>query len=172
VSPTEWQFRAYVLQQAKTSDVYRTAFNQVLKASGQQPIEKGQWFDFIAGKSDTRIENLYEAASLKSTEGLDISAKQALAASKEIGLPGEQVDLKQLVAQIRTVKDFVSPELRAAGITDADLAVLESGADPKNIQGSLQQILRNRQALVGSALGGNVSAPGGGLFPAQQAEAV
>ena len=69
----------------------------------------------------------------------------------------------------RSIKDFVAPELRAAGITDADLAVLESGADPKNIQGQLQQIVRNRQALVGSNLGGNVSAAGGGLFPAQRA---
>ncbi len=168
VSPDEWAFRGYVLQQAKSSDVYRDAFNKVLQASGQKPLDKGEWFNYIAGHSDARIENLYEAASLASAEGLDINAKGALAAAHDIGQPGEQIDVKQLVQQVRQVADFVSPELRQAGITDADLAVLESGNDPKGIRSQLEQIVKNRQALVGGRITAGLGSGGGGLFPAQR----
>lgn len=166
VSPDEWSFRGMILQQAKNEDVFRQSFNQVLKASGQKGLDKSEWFNHVAGYSDARIENLYEAASLTAATGLDINAKAALQASHDIGAPGEAVDPKALVQQIRQVKDFIDPELRAAGITDADLAVLEAGSDPKNIRASLEQLVKNRQALVGTAISAGLGGSSG-LFPAQ-----
>jgi hypothetical protein len=158
-SPDEFAFEASVLQDAKHNEVYRQSWNRVLESMGREPLDKADWFDFVAGRTNAKIENLHEAATLLGAEGLVLSPEQARAASKQIGETGEQVDLKALVSQVRDIKDFVGPELRSAGITDADLAVLESGADPKAISQRLQQIVRNRQALVGASLGGTSAFP-------------
>lgn len=168
VSPTEFTFRARVLKLAQSSENYRQTFNQVLKASGQQPVEKGDWFHFVAGQTDPRIENMYEAVALAKDKTLSINPLEALKASHQIGEPGAPVDLKALVGQVRQVKDFVAPELNAAGISDADLAVLESGSDPKNLKGQLNNILNSRQALIGHRVTG-ANVPASGLFPSQKA---
>jgi hypothetical protein len=166
-SPDEWVFKAMVLQQAKRTEGYRTEFNVLLEASGQEPLGKGEWYNFIASKSSARIENLYEAVSLRMAGDLDITPEQALAAAREIGAtnPAAPVDIAQIIDQVRRYKSLISPELESAGITDADLAVLEAGADPRNLRGQLEQILRNREALIsaGAGSGGGVR---GGLFPA------
>lgn len=165
VSPTEFSFRANVFTLAKSNDAYHQSINQILKQQGQSPLSQQDWFKHVMGQSDARVENLYEAATLNAAQGLDINAKQALAAGKQIGAnPLDQVDLRTVVQQATQIKAFIGPELASAGITDADLAVMQSGSDPKNLQTQLQQIIRNRQALVGLHEG-SLSAVGGGLFP-------
>jgi len=166
VSPTEWAHRALIYERATSSEVYRQSFNSVLKAAGQPALDQKGWWDLIAGKSDTRIENIYEASALRAG-GLEISPRAALRASRQIGAPGEEIDVQKLVEQVQQTKDFIAPELRAAGISDADLAVLTSGADPKGIASALQQILKNRQALVGNRLVGAGAPSSGGLYPAK-----
>ncbi len=168
VSPDEWAFRALNIRQAQHDEVYRANLNKLRRAQGKDPLSKDEWAQYYIGKSNGKVEDTYEAAGLLSATGLDIGAKEALGAAKAIGAeaPGEKVDLQQIVAQTRQVKDFIGPELQHAGITDADLAVLESGADPKGIASYLQQLIRNRQALVGAS---RSASPGSGLFP-QQAE--
>jgi hypothetical protein len=129
----------------------RDQFNQILKAQGRPTIDKfDDWFRFLARRSDRYIEDIYEASSFLGA-GLDIGANEAFrTTAAQIGAPGEQVDVTKLVQQIRSVKDFIAPELFAAGITDSDLAILEGGGtDVKNLSPTLQQILRNRQALSG-----------------------
>jgi hypothetical protein len=156
VSPDEWAFKAMVYQQAKATEEYRNEFNQVLEASGGQALSKGDWFNFIARKSHARVENLYEAVALRMAD-LDISPEAALEAAKAIGAesPTEKVDINAIIGEVRKFKNSIGPELEAAGITDADLAVLQSGgADPRGLSTTLQQILRNREKLVGSGLGG------------------
>ena len=160
-SPAEWAFDAQVLQQAKQTEVFRQSFNAVLQAKGKDPLSKGDWFDFIAGRSQRQVEDLYQASSLVAGEGLSVSPSEAIAAAKQIGQPGETVDLRQLVSEVNAIKDFAGPELAAAGITDADLAVLQAGADPRNLRGALEQIVANRKALVGAGLGGG----GAATFP-------
>lgn len=168
-SPAEWAFEASVLQEARSNEIYRQSWNQLLQSMGKDPLDKGDWFNFVAGRTNARIENLHEAATLLGIEGVTITSAEALAAARQIGLPGEMVDLKVLVNQLKDIRDFVAPELRAAGITDADLAVLESGADPKNLRTRLEQIVKNRQALVGAGLGGGRAISlGGTLFPEAQ----
>jgi hypothetical protein len=166
VSPTEWAHRGAIYEQATSSEVYRQSFNSVLKAAGQPTLDHHGWWNLLAGKSDTRIENIYEASALRAG-GLEISPLGALRAAKQIGAGPEAVDIQKLVEQVQQTKDFIAPELKAAGITDADLAVLTSGADPKNIASQLQQILKNRQALVGNRLVGAGAPSSGGLYPAK-----
>lgn len=165
-SPSEFAFIAQTFKKAKSSEVYRQSADQLLRRAGQPELKRSEWLDWMAGKSNARIENFYEALELNAAGDLNINAKQALKAAGQIGQPGEQVNLQELVAKVRSVKDFIAPELSAAGIYDADLAVLQSGNDPKNLQGALQQLLKNRNAIVGQQLVGASSAPGGGLFPA------
>jgi hypothetical protein len=156
VSPDEWAFKAMVLQQARQTEQYREEFNGVLEASGGQPLSKSDWFNFIAKKSHARVQNLYEAVALRMGD-LDISAGEALEAAKAIGAesPTERVDINAIIGEVRKFKNSIGPELEAAGITDADLAVLQAGgADPRGLSTTLQQILRNREKLVGSGLGG------------------
>jgi hypothetical protein len=155
VSPDEWAFRAMVLQDAKANEVHRQSYNAVIKEMGGEPVSKGEWFEHFAGKPTSKVENLFEAASLYAAQNLDINAAQAVQAAKAIGArePMAQVDIDQLIQAATANKDIVGPELQAAGITDADLAVLASGSDPKGIRPMLEQILRNRNALTGASPG-------------------
>lgn len=159
VSVDEWAFKALVLQQAKATEVYRQEFNNVLESTGQDPLGKNEWFKFIAKRSEARVENLYEAVALRMDAGLELSPAEALAAAKQIGLeqPAARVDIGEIIQKANQFKNVIGPELRAAGITDADLVVLQSGRDPKGIRGRLEQILANREALISSGPGGRRS---------------
>jgi hypothetical protein len=156
VSPDEWAFKAMVLQQSRATETYRQEFNNVLESSGAPPLGKKEWFDFIAHKSEARVENLYEAVALRMDTGLELTPEEALAAAKQIGLetPSARVDINEIIAKANQYKGAIGPELRAAGITDADLVVLQSGRDPKGIRGQLEQILANREALINAPSGG------------------
>jgi transglycosylase-like protein with SLT domain len=126
----------------------RNSFNQVLRANGVKPMEIKDWYTFLLRKPHGYLLDLYEAASLKDA-GLMLPGKTALETARQVGEAGVLTDLPKLVQQIRQVKDFVTPELTAAGITDADLAILESGKDPRSQATLLQSILASRQALAG-----------------------
>lgn len=154
VSPDEWYERAEILREAKHNEIYRENWNRVLRALGRPELDRKDWFRFLAGHSDERIANLEEAASL--VGAFDVRPREAMAAARQIGGGGEFVDMAELVEQVRQVMDVIEPELRAAGITAADIAVLEAGSDVKGIAPRLQQILRNRQALIRAASGGRV----------------
>jgi len=164
VSLDEWGFRAMALADAKANEVHRENYNAVLSAMGGEPLSKGDWFSHFAGTSTAKIENLVEAASLYGAPGLEISAPAAVEAAKAIGAasPMAQVDIEKLVQAAQESKDIVGPELAAVGITDADLAVLAAGSDPKGIRPLFEQIVRNRKLLTSSSAGG-----GGvkGVFP-------
>jgi hypothetical protein len=164
VSPDEFVFRAQLRQTAKENEPFRTAFNEQIAAAGGTPLDQSDWFGFLAGQSTQELENLWEAASLRTTEGLTLTAAEANAAAGDIGKPGERVDMRDIVNQARSIKDFIAPELQAAGLSDADLVVLESGADPKNLGPRLEQIVKNRKALLAGPQT-RLAAAGGGLYP-------
>lgn len=165
VSPDEWLFRAEILKKAKSSETYRQALGQVAKKQGQGDITRKEWFEWLGGATNVKVENIFEASTLLEQQGLDINAKQAIKAANQIGEPGEQIDVGQLVADIMQAKDFIGPELRNAGINDADLAVIQGGGR-KDLIPVLEQIRRNRNAQVGLSLSsGTPQAAGGGLFP-------
>ena len=156
VSLDEWAFRAMVLTDAKENEVHRQNYNAVISAMGGEPLSKGDWFSHFAGYSTAKVENMFEAASLYGAPGLEISAPEAVKAAKAIGAvsPMAQVDIEALVQAAQQNKDIVGPELAAAGITDADLAVLAAGSDPKGIRPLFEQIVRNRKLLTTAQAGG------------------
>lgn len=170
VSPTEWAYRLQVAQRARSTEVERQSFNDVLRRMGQKPLDPSNWAHFLEGKTNTFVEKLYTATSLDAAKGLDLNAKQALHTAsvlqREVGSsdPSQigEIDVQALVAQARALKDQIGPELRAAGITDSDLSVLAANADPKNQRQMLEQILRTRGSL--GTGGGAAGSPTTGLF--------
>jgi transglycosylase-like protein with SLT domain len=163
VSPDEWVNRATILQATHDSTALREAFNEVLGRKGQKRLDEMGWFNFLAGKAESDVYDLWEQASF-GRAGMDISREGAA----RIGQAGEFTDVNALIGQVRAVQDIIAPELSAAGITSEDIAVLESeGEDLKQTRPKLEQILRNREALVGQAMTiGSTQAAGGGMFPA------
>ena len=161
VSPSEWAYKMNVVQQAQATDTYRTAFNAQLKLAGQKELNPSEWARFIEGKSSKFVEDLYVASSLDANLGLNARGARSLAEQLRTQTfdpttPGEDYDLGELIAAIRGQQDVFGPELREAGITEADLALMEVGSDPRNLGRTVAQIARNRGAL----------GPGGTFNPA------
>jgi hypothetical protein len=167
-SVVEFGHLAEIYKATRKSDEggFREAFNTVLRAEGHEPMSISKWFKFLAGMDNADLYDTYEAAFLRNA-GLNVGGKGTQSTS-QIGKPGEFIDLNALVAQIKAVKDFVAPELTAAGVSDADLAILEGGTDPKGQRQLLEQILRNRAALTPIGRPSALSTPTGqaALFPA------
>lgn len=155
ISPDEWLERAEILREARRNEIYRQNWNRVLRSLGRPELDRKDWYRFLAGRTDERIANLEEAATLVGELG--VAPREAMRAARQIGGGGEFLDLAELVAQVRRLMDVVEPELRAAGITAADIAVLEAGSDPKGIARRVEQIVRNRQALTRATSGGRVA---------------
>lgn len=162
VSVDEWVSRAQIGRDVRQSDELRKAFNSELTRKQRKTLNKKGWFNFLAGEAESELYDLYESARL-TTAGIEVSRQGA----QRIGGAGELVDLDELIGQVQLVKDFVAPELRAAGISDEDLTALQAGgADPANKGDLLDQVLRNREKLLEtSRRGGKLTPVGGGLFP-------
>lgn len=164
VSPDEFNDRALIFRAYQRTPELRAQVDAILSHNQQAKLDNVGYYKWLAGKSQGQVVDLYEAARLQQ-QGLDLGP-HPLAVARALGTTGQITDTAALAAQVKQVSDFVGPELAAAGITQADLTLLEGGApDEKNISSSLQQILRNRQALSGAAAstGGSVA---GGLFGA------
>lgn len=161
VSPQEWFERASIVKAVNMSESSRQAFNEILVASGEQPIGVRDWYDVLREKAAPDLTEKYEAALIR-TSGLAISAQEAVAVAGQIGSYGELTNVSELAAQVRQIKGFVQPELVAAGVSDADLLVLEGGGDPKNQRFALERIVRSRRALeqTGARVTPQRTAPG------------
>lgn len=159
-SPTEWAYRLGVVQKAKATEPYRQAFEQQLKiAGGNKGMDPSEWARFIEGKTNRFVESVYTAASLDAAEGLNLNARSAKDLAKQLQTqtfdpttPGEDYDINAVIGAIRQNRDLFGPELADAGITDADIALLEVGYDPRNVGQTLATIARNRTGLT---YGGN-----------------
>lgn len=164
VDPEEWADRAQLRSWIRENPEQREAYDAALKAMGRKGLDETTWFKALSGETNQDLQDLEEAARLQLVQGLDIDAGAAVDAARLIGQPGEKVNLNQLVNQARSIKDFISPELQAAGISDVDLVVLQGGADPKNLGPKLEQIVNNRKALLGAPRT-RLTAAAGGMFP-------
>jgi hypothetical protein len=152
VSPDEWANRAEIFSSVILGEDLglRNNFNAVLTAAGYKPMKVDEWFMFLMEKPAGELYDLYEAATFRD-EGFTMKPGQALRVAEQIGRPGEFVDLPALVQAARAKLDFIRPELAAAGITDSDLLIMESGEDPAKKAPLLEQILRNRANFAASA---------------------
>jgi hypothetical protein len=146
-SPDEFARELQVMQTVRSNPELRASFNEQLSAFGRKPLDEMGFYKFLKGTHDTALYDIYEAARLRSTTGLNLTPEQAQRVAKGIGQPGKPTDLNELVNQVRTMKADIAPELSRAGITDGDLVLLASGSDPKNLGPQLQALVANRRAL-------------------------
>lgn len=162
VSEDEWMHRAQITQAARSTPELRRSFDEILTSKERRKLDDKGWWDFLEGHTESELYDLYEEFEL-GRYGLDINRKD----SANIGDTGEFLDLAALAREIRKIQSSIGPELANAGISDADLAILESGGrDDKGLQPKLQQLLRNREALVGAGLPSRSVTEGGGIFAA------
>jgi hypothetical protein len=149
VSLDEWKARLGIMKTAQNSEHFRKTFNTILTAQGHKPLGAGQWGDFIAGKADNALYDLYEASAIKSA--IPMTARGALGVAHKLDEPGTiatTASLQDLYRRVRAVQHLVAPELRNAGITNADLTLIQAGMDPHGKASILDQIIKNRQALT------------------------
>ena len=169
VAPAEFATRVQAVEAVRANPGLMDAFNAELKASGRPPLDEVGMLRFAAKLAPKDFYDIYEAAQLRSTVGLNLSADEALAAAKNLGTPGQNTDLSQIIAQVRLLRPDIGPELDRAGITDADLVQLEGGFDPRNLGPQLQSILANRRATGAFVPGYQARrGPAGGVSVYQQ----
>ena len=166
VDPEEMVFRMSIAQQAQRSESLRTAFNGILKNKGEAQLDKKGWRQFLMGKSDAALYNLYEGAQLLQqlggTEGIKV--KEARRLARAVGVPGQSVDVIDAIANIDRVRRSLGSQLLTdAGISTADLATAAlaesiTARNPKlkrkaaGIVARLEQLQANKEA--GDAAGG------------------
>jgi hypothetical protein len=158
--PEEMVLLIGIAQQAKRSEELRNAFNAILKNKGDRQLDKKGWFNFLLGKSEARLYDMYEGAllmqELGGTEGLRI--KEARRLAKAFGQPGQLVDVTDAIANVDRLRRTIGrQELEGAGIDTADL-VLASMSEEMSIRkpklklkaaqtmAELERLAANRQA--------------------------
>jgi hypothetical protein len=152
VSVDEFRQRMNILVFARNSEQFRANFNHQRQLMGKEAVGKNAWYDIIAGAAPPTLYDEYEAAYLQSG-GLHLTpagAHHVAAGIDERGTVASQVSMSDIVRQVQQMQSIVAPELKANGITTADLALLQAGKDPRGLYPTLQRILQNRAALPGS----------------------
>jgi len=170
VSVDEFARRSSALSQVRTNPGLKDLFNEELKALGKPPLDDIGWMKFMAGASGRNFYDIYEGAVLRA-QGLNLTAEEALAAARSVGAPGGgPADLGGIIAQVRSLKSDIAPELAREGITETDLIQLAGGSDPKGLTPILERLVAQRRALKGYSPGVQGSRGTGGglsLYPDQ-----
>ena len=169
ISPEEFGTRLLVNQQLQRNPEMLDEFNSLLKFQGAQTLDEVGKRKFLAKAADPKLYDTYEAAFLRSS-GLDIDRGDAIKVAQGIA---KGSNLGQIVSEVNRIKPDIAPELRRAGISDADLAQLANGQDPRNLGATLEGIVANRRAMrsTGSAYLTQTSTGGLGLSTNPEDEA-
>ena len=169
ISVEEWGMRNQVNLQLKRNPALLDEFNSLLEFQGGKGLDDIGKRKFLAKAADPKLYDTYEAAFLRSS-GLDISRGQAMGAAQGIA---KGANLGQIVSEVNRIKPDIAPELRRAGISDADLVQLANGQDPRNLGSTLEGIVANRRAMrsSGSAYLTQTSTGGLGLSTNPEDEA-
>jgi hypothetical protein len=162
----EFTKRLSAIQSVKANPELMDSYNEQLKLAGKKPFDKKQWYRFVAGASDPEFYDVYEAARLR-TAGMDFTAQEARQVAGGIS---SGTDITKLIAEVQRVRTDIAPELKAQGITDADIVLLGAGSDPKGIAGKLEQITNQRRARTGPGTYAKESSTGGySIYPEDEA---
>lgn len=145
VSPDELGARVQAVQSVKSNPALREQFNTILRDAGEKPLDEHGFFRFVAKAAPRKFYDIYEAAQLRAL-GLELTPGQARTAAQQIGAIGAPADIAGIVREIKLLKPDIGPELRAAGITDQDLVLLQAGQDPRNLEPALRRIVAQRRA--------------------------
>lgn len=173
ISLDEFGVRAAALQTVKANPGLMDAFNQELKLQGEKPLDRVGLLKFATGTAAPKFYDTYQAAVLRQA-GLNLSPQGALdtARALDTGLQ-PNMNLGQIISQVRDMRAAGSPEIDALGITDSDLVLLGAGSDPKGLAPKLQQIVANRSAMGQQTQGVYAQQGSGGgpaLYPAEPAD--
>lgn len=121
LSPTEFTQRLGAIRTVNQTPGLRDFFEQAVKASGVHGVDtQKEVFRLAAGVSAKRFEDIYETARLAQAN-IGFSIQEGAKLAKQIGQPGEQVDIGALVSQVRQQLGDIGPELQSAGISNAQL---------------------------------------------------
>jgi hypothetical protein len=149
-SPQEFQARLAVIRTVDTTPGLHDFFAEALKANGVRGVNtQREIYRLAAGTSNRRFEDIYETARI-SAAGLG-TPQQAAQIARQVGQPGEAIDIGKLVSEVRQNLSYIGPELQQSGISNADL--LKFFSDPEgnpDLAGRINQIIAGRQS-VGAA---------------------
>jgi hypothetical protein len=146
ISPDEFASRLNLVNNVNSNPGLLDMYNEQRTFAGLKPLDEMGLLK-AAASNDPEFIDSYQAAYLRS-QGLDLTAEQAAGVAKGIDSPLQQnLNLGQLVQQVRQVQRDVGPELRAAGIDDAYLTLLAAGNDPDNKAGQLESIVASRRLM-------------------------
>jgi len=170
-SPDEFAAGAYAVRQVTQNAEAFAIYNQQRKAMGLKPLERKELFRAVA-RRDRKFIDTIEAARLRQLgEQFGFSAQEAQAIAKGLpnfnaqGRPTGYVDPGALVNELRSQMADIGPELKAAGITDVQIAkfLANPDSDPDNISSAIQRVIAARRGTGGFVQGRQVSqGPGGG----------
>jgi hypothetical protein len=144
-SPEEFAANINILNTVRSNPGLQDLYNQELRAAGKKPLDEQGFYRFLAGTAPKDFYDIYEAAYLRNS-GLNLGANQALSTARQLGAPGQQMDLNQLIASVYASKNDIQPELDRQGISDTDLALLAGGSDTRNLTPVLQQLVAQKRA--------------------------
>lgn len=162
-SPDEFALRIQAIQNVRANPNLRSEYNEQLRLAGYSPLDEQGFFRWVAGALSPEYYDIYEAALLRTSAGLNLTFEQAREVGRAVGQPGSPADIPTLVANARSMIADIGPELSALGITDADLLQLAAGSDPKGIEPRVRAIVQQRRARSGYVPGAQgYIGPGGG----------
>jgi hypothetical protein len=152
VSPDEFSRRLdttdRIVTLAKESPGGLEAFSKTIKELGLGNGSIKDIFDFASGTKEPELYDMYEATQIKAG-GLDISSKDALGISKLIGDGTGAEDLKGVIGSITTQRTDINPELKAAGISEADILKSRAGGIDKkgDLENKIKALVAQRRAF-------------------------
>lgn len=153
VSADEYAQRLLVAEDLAQQEATRNAFNAVRAQMGLPAWGEDRWKKLITTR-DRALWTQYEAARLYAS-GLNLGVQEAIDVARSVGAATELYGgINELVAKVKSLRNFIGQELDNKGISDRDLLMLESGADPRGIAPEVERIVTQREAL-GRQTGGS-----------------
>jgi hypothetical protein len=161
VSPTEFQARLDVVHKIDTVMKEQPhvfdQFNQELQAMGMSKLGQEGFYKFSIGDLEQKFSDIYEAAHLKA-QGLDVGTGQAMKLAKlsEGGgfnpgspdSPGQGNSGPIDVQSILALRPDIHPELKAAGLSEFQIAKAKAGYDPGGtVANTIAQLQAQRRQL-------------------------
>jgi hypothetical protein len=170
ISPDEFSTRLNLVNNVNSNPGLLDMYNEQRKFAGLKPLDEMGLLK-AAATNDPEFIDSYQAAYLRS-QGLDLTAEQAGRVAKSIDSPLQQnLNLGQLVQQVRQVQRDAGPELRAIGVDDEYLTGLAAGNDPDNRAGALESIVASRRLMqrqVPGTYGRQTDTGGFALYPEEE----
>lgn len=154
---------AYGFRVAKAAEIRANAdvlnaFNRELKAAGEKPLRRAeQVFDFLTGKADQRVYDLYERSAIRGaaeSAGLDITRRRARQLAQGAAGTTDLETALDAFGRIATEREFALQELRSFGLSDRDLQAIEFGlAGGAELERKRDQALAQREAALRAQVG-------------------